>query len=142
VLFVVDRLERLTGDSRGVRQAVETLLQIGLALGLEYDSTSEIRAGSETGVWTEKGKFASVGVAIENRVLLHGLSVNGFRTPVSFLGIRPCGLAPRLDFLLDCELDCELELGFSEMGRRLLDLALENFWPACHGALDAESLPG
>ncbi len=136
VLFAVDSLERLTGDSRGVRQAVEALLHIALVLGLQYDSTSEIRAGAETGVWTEKGKFASVGVYIENRVLLHGLSVNGFRTPLSFLGIRPCGLAPRLDFLLDGE----DELRFTEMGRRLLDLALKNFWPAHHGALDAESL--
>ncbi|MDR3608622.1 MAG: hypothetical protein P4M08_14765 [Oligoflexia bacterium] len=127
VLFVVDSLERLTGDSRGVRSAVESLMNIALTVGLEYDSTASIREGAETGVWTSRGKFASVGVHIQDRVLLHGLSVNGFRTPTSFLGIRPCGLDAHMDFLLRSEGKANSE-AFLELGERLRQQALQRFW--------------
>jgi lipoate-protein ligase B len=101
VLFAVDSLERLTGDRRGVRKAVEGLLETALSVGREYDSSAEIRSGAETGVWTQRGKFAAVGVHIEHGVLLHGLSVNGFRTSTSFMGLRPCGLDLPVDFLIE-----------------------------------------
>lgn len=102
VVFVVDRLERLTGDRRGVRRAVEGLLELALELGREALGPSvEIREGAETGVWTPRGKLASVGVHIQKGVLLHGLAINGYRTPESFFGLRPCGLDARPDFLFD-----------------------------------------
>jgi lipoate-protein ligase B len=123
VLFAVDLLERLTGDSRGVRRAVETLLDIARTVGLEHDPSIEIRGGAETGVWSRRGKIASVGVQVENRVLLHGLSVNGFKTATSFYGIKPCGLDAQADYLLREEGE-----SFARMGRRLEALALRNFW--------------
>lgn len=124
VLFVVDRLDRLTGDSRGVRKAVETLLELARDLGCEYGERAEIRSGMETGVWTPSGKFAAVGVHVQDRVLLHGLSINGFKTPTSFVGLRPCGLDAPVDFLLKKE----GEGGFERMGNRIQQLALERFW--------------
>lgn len=101
VLFAVDSLERLTGDRRGVRKAVEGLLGIGLIIGKMFDHSVEIRDGAEMGVWTDRGKFAAVGVHIEQGILLHGLSLNAFRTPTSFQGLRPCGLDAPVDFLLE-----------------------------------------
>jgi lipoyl(octanoyl) transferase len=127
VIFAVDRLERLTGDSRGVRRAVEGLLEVAREVGRHYDPTAEIRAGAETGAWTARGKFASVGVHVARGVLLHGLAVNGFRTPTSFSGLRPCGLAPRVDYLLDARAP-NLERAFVELGDRLRDAALRTFW--------------
>jgi len=100
VLFVVERLDRLTGDPRGVRKAVEGLLEAGLQTGREYRPDAEIRSGVETGVWSKRGKFSAVGVQIDHGILLHGLSLNGFRTETSFLGLRPCGLDAPVDFLI------------------------------------------
>jgi len=101
VVFVVDRLDRMTGDRRGVRRAVEGLLDAARAVGEVFLGPEvSVKDGAETGVWTPRGKLASVGVHIERGVLLHGLAINGFRTPESFLGLRPCGLDAQVDFLM------------------------------------------
>ena len=101
VIFPVDRLEALCGDSRGVRKTVEALLSAALEVGLLYDPTAHIREGAETGAWTSRGKFAAVGVHIERGVLLHGMAINAYRTATSFVGLRPCGLDAPVDFLLE-----------------------------------------
>lgn len=107
VLFVVDSLERLTGDPRGVKQAVQGLLESLLETARIYDAPAEIRGGLETGVWTKRGKVGAVGVHVEEGVLLHGLSLNGFKTETSFLGLKPCGLEAPVDFLLKGESEFE-----------------------------------
>ncbi len=117
VVFPVEKLERLTGDPRGVRKAVCLLLQVALEVGRFYESAAEIRQGRELGVWTPRGKFASVGIHIKNGVLLHGLAVNGYRTPTSFVGLRPCGLDAPVDFLLSEANEEE----FLELGQRIID---------------------
>ncbi len=100
VLFVVDRLDRMTGDRRGVRRAVEGLLETGRAVGERFlVSQVHLKDGAATGIWTAQGKLASVGVHIHHGVLLHGMALNGYRTPQSFLGLRPCGLDAQVDFL-------------------------------------------
>ena len=63
VVFAVDALETLTGDPRGVRKAVTKLLEAACAVARRYERDSEIRWGAETGVWSPRGKLASVGVA-------------------------------------------------------------------------------
>jgi lipoyl(octanoyl) transferase len=133
VLFPVARLEDLTGDSRGVRRVTEFLLEIALEVGRERDPSCEIRWGCETGVWTSRGKFAAVGVHIEQGIVLHGLSVNGFRTSLSFQGLRPCGLDLPVDFLLgDPGAGTgvgagALETEFAKLGESLAEVALEKF---------------
>jgi lipoate-protein ligase B len=129
VLFAVDRLERLTGDRRGVRKAVEGLLDVALEVGRRYDPGARIGEGAELGVWTRRGKFAAVGVHVQQGVLLHGLSVNGFRTPTSFLGLRPCGLDAPVDFLLPAP----DEAAFERLGGELVQAALARF----HGRVRA-----
>lgn len=124
VIFAVDTLENLTGDARGVRAAVEGLLRAALEVGKTYDPTAEIRSGAETGVWTRRGKFAAVGIHIEQRVVLHGLSVNGFKTETSFMGLRPCGLDAPVDFLLSANDDGS----FNELGKRLTQKVTDTFW--------------
>jgi lipoate-protein ligase B len=99
VLFPVDKLERLTGDPRGVRLAVDALLRISQRVAGGFGVQTEVRANAELGVWTERGKLSAVGIHIEKGILMHGLSLNVFRTPESFAGIRPCGLDAAVDFL-------------------------------------------
>lgn len=123
VLFIVDSLERLTGDRRGVRRAVEGLLQVAHRAGSRLVPQLRIREGRETGVWSQRGKVASVGIHIERGVLLHGLSVNGFATPTSFVGLRPCGLDGVVpDYLIQSDTSSRLE-DFERLGEWILEEA-------------------
>jgi lipoyl(octanoyl) transferase len=128
VVFVVDRLDRLTGDPRGVRRAVEGLLDLGLELGRELLGPGEvqIRGGDATGVWTRRGKLASVGVHIQKGILLHGIAINGFRTEQSFLGLKPCGLDAQVDFLLGAAPDSAQR--FADLPQRILRGIESRFW--------------
>ncbi len=98
VVFVVDRLEKLVGDSRGVSQAVCLLLQCAQDFFKKLKIETEVRSGEELGVWTKKGKIASVGVSVHGGVLLHGFSLNIFKTETSFVGLKPCGLDAAVDY--------------------------------------------
>ncbi len=111
VVFAVDRLDRLTGDARGVRKMVEALLDAAVAVGTRYRKRVWRGEGAELGAWSEHGKFAACGIQIQDRVVLHGVSLNGFRTRESFQGLRPCGLDRPVDFLLDAP----SEAGFLEL---------------------------
>jgi len=129
IIFAVDHLERLTGDPRGVRKAVQKLLQLAFDIALELGVTPtthglRIGEGCEMGVWTKHGKFAAVGVHIEQGVLLHGLAINFFRTPTSFVGLRPCGLDAPVSYLISEVFD---EQRFEELGKRLAELAHDRF---------------
>ena len=134
VLFAVDRLERLTGDPRGIRRAVDGLLEIGLEVALQYDARAELREGEWLGIWSAEGKLGSVGVHLEQGVLLHGLSLNAFRTEQSFFGLKPCGLDAQPAFLLDAHEDSATwdtlarEQQFERVGNRLIEAALRKFW--------------
>jgi lipoate-protein ligase B len=123
VLFVVDDLERLTGHRTGVRRMICSLLQVAkdVGQGIRPDSNIHVREGAEQGVWSARGKFAAVGIQIDRKVVQHGLSINGFRTPESFQGLRPCGLDAPVDFLLSSA------EGFEELGRRILRVAEGRF---------------
>lgn len=129
VVFVVERLERLTGDRRGVRRAVEGLLELGCELGRSVLGPAvHIQDGNSTGVWTSRGKLASVGVHIQQGVLLHGLAINGYRTPQSFLGLKPCGLDAQVDFLFDSTHGPAAEGRFGELPAAILEGLRARFW--------------
>ncbi len=101
VLFPVLSLQALTGDSRGVRLAVDRLLHAAKATAAAFGVEAQIREAPATGLWTPRGKLASVGIRIDQGVILHGLSFNVVRTPLSFQGLRPCGADAQVDYLLD-----------------------------------------
>ncbi len=124
VLFVVDSLERLTGDRKGVRIAVEKLLELAVEVARRVEPRAEIREGLEMGVWGSQGKLASVGIHVEQGILLHGLALNVFATETSFLGIRPCGLDAQPEFLTNSE----DQAAFRKVGQELLRVAQERFW--------------
>jgi lipoate-protein ligase B len=116
-----------------VRKAIYALLEVAASVGRLYQSSIEIREGAELGVWTDHGKFAAVGIHIKNGILLHGLSVNGFKTPESFCGLRPCGLDAPIDFLISEQeqavgLKTREEL-FLELKEELIAATLKRFSP-------------
>jgi lipoate-protein ligase B len=129
VAFAVDRLEVLCGDPRGVRKAVQGLLEAACETALLYEPEAQIRWDAETGVWSPRGKLASVGVHIRQGVLLHGLALNVVRTPASFAGIRLCGLDAAPDFLADSAQRRGIPLDFDRVRDELEASLLSRFWP-------------
>jgi len=107
VIFIVETLENLVGDSKGVRKTVDALLAIALEVCRSYVPSAEIRGEDQVGIWSssESGatKLVSLGVKIEKGVLLHGLCFNGYRTSQSFYGIQPCGLDVQPGYLIEEE---------------------------------------
>lgn len=136
VLFAIDRLERLTGDRRGVRKAVEAHLAIAREVGLALDSSVEVRSGAALGAWNKQGKFAAIGIHVDQGVLLHGLSINAFRTPQSFAGLKPCGLDAPVSFLFENDdLDALSHVShevtnqrFEALAQALIAAASQNFY--------------
>jgi len=124
VLFVVESLERLTGDRRGVRRAVEGLLHAAMRVAKHWRSDAEIRGGAEVGIWTKRGKVGALGVQVERGVLLHGVALNVYATPESFVGLRPCGLDAPVDFLMAADLG---EREFEVVADRFLASACQEF---------------
>jgi len=128
VLFIVDHLERLTGDARGVRKAVCGLLQAALEVIKKIDPKSSVLENDRTGVWGVLGKYASVGVHIENRILMHGLCLNVFKTEKSFLGFNPCGLNSEIGFLAELKPELNTDEGFMNIGKELVEKIKSHFY--------------
>lgn len=128
VVFVVDFIDRLTGDRRGVRRAVDGLLEAAHRAGSLFRDDLEIRDGNQAGVWSPQGKVASVGVKFSQGVMLHGLSVNGYATEESFIGLKPCGMEPRVDFLIQGSDSKVREAEFVRLQEALLNQVLQIFW--------------
>lgn len=131
IVFPIESLEKLTGDRRGVRKTVETLLgAVKAATGSRFP-LSEIREGKEAGVWTQSGpkgaKFAALGVRILDGVLQHGISINIFPTLESFAGIRPCGLDSPVAFLEEDETPITRERLYLEWRLKLESELLKRF---------------
>jgi len=124
VLFVVDSVEKITGDTKGVKKAVDMLLGLAQDVTSEFGVSTSLGQGDRLGVWTSKGKIASVGVSVKHGVLLHGLSINVFQTQESFYGIQPCGLDAQPDYLIKSQCDRE----FTQVGEMLKKKALEKFF--------------
>lgn len=128
LLFLVERLDRITGDSRGIRRAIEGLLHAAARAAATRASDVTVREGCETGVWSSRGKIASVGVHVQDRFLLHGVAINGFRTETSFLGLRPCGMDAQVDYLIETSDPMAREREFMRLGQDVATSVLEQFW--------------
>ncbi len=50
------------------------------------------RVPGRTGVWTGKGKLASIGVGVRRWVTMHGFALNVFTDLSRFSAINPCGI--------------------------------------------------
>lgn len=109
VIFLVDRLERLTGDRRGVRRLVEGLLEAAQATAREAGVDIEVRQDAALGLWSAQGKLASVGLEIRDGIALHGISFNFRLDPLSFWGVRPCGMDAQAGALFQTLTEADFE---------------------------------
>ena len=91
VVYPILDLRGFGRDLRGhVRRLEEAAIQTLLRFGIEAG-----RREGLPGVWCEKGKLASVGVAVRHWVSLHGLALNVAVNGMHFAMIHPCGLPVR-----------------------------------------------
>jgi len=128
LVFAVDSLERMTGDRRGVRAAVEGLLACAVMVCREFGVDAWPGEGARSGLWCPGGKLASLGIRIEKGIVLHGFALNVFRTPGSFYGIRPCGMeASAIAYLAE---QCRFDAGFDALPGMIATGLKNRFWVA------------
>lgn len=91
--FVLTRLESFTGDSKGVRRAVHRILELLLPVAQRYVPGARIEEGARLGIWSDRGKLASIGIKIRDGYTSSGFALNCTPRPEAFLGVDPCGIA-------------------------------------------------
>ena len=73
---------------------VRALEQVVIATLAEMGITANCESGS-TGVWTDQGKIAAIGVKISQGIAFHGLALNVNTDLAYYQNIIPCGIADR-----------------------------------------------
>lgn len=91
--FPVANLQRLYGDPRAVKRFSEELL-LGLAHAVAVLGVRSVEVRSDApGLWTSRGKLASVGITVKDGFIFHGFSVNMTQDCVSGHSlIESCGI--------------------------------------------------
>jgi len=124
ILFPVEKVERLTGDSRGVRKAVGLLLETAKGVAQEFGLDAHVESGKRLGVWIGPRKLAAVGISIHDGIVHHGMAINVYRDPRSFRGVRPCGLDAETAYLVESPLGCREQ---SELMARSQNVLCQSF---------------
>lgn len=75
----------------GVRGHVEALERAIVATAADFGVTAAPREKC-VGVWTAKGKLASIGIRVAGGVTMHGAALNVSPDLASFARINPCGV--------------------------------------------------
>ncbi|MCM0605872.1 MAG: hypothetical protein KA715_07245 [Xanthomonadaceae bacterium] len=106
VIFPVVRMIDYFGSERALKRAITSLLKITFEAIQNFKPEAKIEFGDRLGIWTDEGKIASIGIAIKQGVLLHGVAINLYPTSQSFAGINPCGIEnAKPDFCLESKND-------------------------------------
>lgn len=84
--------QEVRGLIRDLEQAlVLTLQQLGLTAHGKTSKTADTKDLSDTGVWINDLKIASIGIAVRKWISFHGMAINILNDPQAFQGINPCG---------------------------------------------------
>ncbi len=81
-------------ESGGQVKYVRALEQVVIATLAEMEITANCESGN-TGVWTDQGKIAAIGVKISRGIAFHGLALNVNTDLSLYQNIIPCGIADR-----------------------------------------------
>ena len=81
------------------------------------------RIQGKTGVWTESGKLASIGIHLERWITYHGIALNVSNDLSLFENIIPCGL-PGIK-MTSLELEAGHDIGIDKVKRSILKLFLK-----------------
>lgn len=72
---------------RYLRFLEELLIRVAADYGVEA-----LRVNGRTGVWTGRGKLASIGVGVRRWITMHGFAMNVSTDLAAFSAINPCGI--------------------------------------------------
>ncbi len=91
--FPVVNLKSLYGDARAVKRFTEELL-LGLAHACAVLGVRSVETRSDfPGLWTNRGKLASIGFNVKDGQIFHGFSLNIRQSTQAGFGlINPCGV--------------------------------------------------
>jgi len=93
------------------------LEEVAIDLLSDFGVTS-LRQPGLTGVWVNKNKIASIGIAIKNWITFHGLSINIKKDDLSgFRMIKPCGLDIEMTSL---EIETGRDIGIETIKKNLI----------------------
>ncbi|MDA1128417.1 MAG: lipoyl(octanoyl) transferase LipB [Chloroflexi bacterium] len=81
-------------DWGGPVKYVRALEQVMIATLADMAITAHCESGN-TGVWTEQGKIAAIGVKISRGIAFHGFALNVNTDLAYYQNIIPCGIADR-----------------------------------------------
>jgi len=81
-------------DWGGPVKYVRALEQVMIATLAEMGVTAHCESGN-TGVWTDQGKIAAVGVKISRGIAFHGFAINVNTDLTYYQNIIPCGISDR-----------------------------------------------
>jgi len=79
-------------QERKIRWFIEELEQIIVRVLKEYWNIESEPSKTDPGVWVGKNKITAVGIAIQQKVTLHGFALNVTTNLSQFTGIIPCGI--------------------------------------------------
>ncbi len=89
------------------------------------------RIPGRTGVWTEEGKLAFIGVGVRRWVTMHGFALNVSVDPAVFKGINPCGISQCPLTSLAAEREESIPLSeVKEMAAKMFGSLLEEWLPS------------
>ena len=84
---IIDLGRRGRDLHRYLRFLEELLIRVAADYGVEAR-----RVPGRTGVWTAKGKLASIGVGVRRWITMHGFALNVSADLAGFSAINPCGI--------------------------------------------------
>ena len=98
-------------DRGGPIKYVRALEQVVITVLGEMGITAHCESGN-TGVWTDQGKIAAIGVKISRGIAFHGLALNVNTDLTYYQNIIPCGISDRpvtsMESILGEHVDTEL----------------------------------
>jgi len=87
---IVDLRPRNLGPRDYLRRLEGSLIDVLATFSIEAH-----RVDGLTGVWTDRGKVAAIGIRISRGVSMHGFALNVTTTLTDFDAIVPCGIGDR-----------------------------------------------
>ena len=102
-------------DWGGPVKYVRALEQVVIATLAEMGITANCESGN-TGVWTNQGKIAAIGVKISRGIAFHGLALNVNTGLAYYQNIIPCGIADRPVTSMASILGSQVDMGLVRYG--------------------------
>ena len=111
VVYPILNLKDWGGPVKYVRTLEQVIIAVLAGIGIDAHGES-----GNTGVWTNQGKIAAIGVKISRGIAFHGLSLNVNTGLAYYQNIIPCGIADRPVTSMASILGSQVDMGLVRYG--------------------------